>query len=104
MKNKILSFLFLATILSENAQTTDAISSHDKLSFKQLLIPATLISGGFLLKGSETNQKFQQNIRSVFGTDFQTKMDDYIQFAPVAQIYLGKTLGFTPQRDFQHQT
>jgi RsiW-degrading membrane proteinase PrsW (M82 family) len=107
MKIKFLTFLLSFFVFVANAQTLDTISTiktQNKISYKPFIIPVALVTGGFLLKGSETNQKLQRNIRSFFGNDFHTKMDNYIQLVPIAQIYLGKTFGFKPKNDFQHQT
>ncbi len=107
MKIKFLTFIVSFFVFVANAQILDTISTiktQNKISYKPFIIPAVLVTGGFLLKGSVTNQKLQENIRSFFGTDFHTKTDNYLLLVPMAQIYLGKTFGFKPKNDFQHQT
>ena len=59
---------------------------------------------GTLLLNTKLNKDLQSNAQKLFGEDFHTSADNYLQFVPVAQIYLGKTFGFKPKNDFQHQT
>jgi hypothetical protein len=107
MKTKLSILLFLSVLFRGNAQSNDTISSlknQDKLSYKHFIIPATLITGGLLLMKTQSNENLQSDIRNVFGTDFHTKVDDYLQYGPVLQIYGGRCLGLKPKNDFLHQT
>lgn len=107
MKTKLLTLTFSVLVFLGNAQTKDSISSiktQDKLSYKQLIAPAALITAGTLLLNTNINNDLQTNANNFFGNNFNTTVDNYLQFVPVAQIYLGKTLGFKPKNDFQHQT
>jgi len=107
MKTKLFSILFFLLIFLGNAQTQDSIpipKSKDKISYKQFIAPAALITSGTLLLNSALNDDLQSNANRFFGEDFHSSADYYLPFVPVAQIYLGKTLGFKPKNDFQHQT
>ena len=107
MTTKLFSILFLLQIFIGNAQSQDSISipnSKDKISYKQYIAPVALITSGALLINSALNDDLQSNANRFFGEDFHTSADDFLPFVPVAQIYLGKTLGFKPKNDFQHQT
>jgi len=107
MTNKLFSILFFFLIFIGNAQTQDSISiakSKDKISYKQFIAPVVLITSGTLLLNSALNEDLQSNANRFFGEDFQTSTDDFLPFVPVAQIYLGKSFGFKPKNDFQHQT
>lgn len=107
MTTKLFSILFFLLIFIGNAQTQDSISiskPKDKLSYKQFIAPAALITSGALLINSALNDDLQSNANRFFGEDFHTSADYFIPFIPVAQIYLGKTFGFKPKNDFQHQT
>jgi hypothetical protein len=107
MSTKLFSILFFLLIFIGNAQTQDSISilkSKDKISYKQFIAPVALITSGSLLLNSALNDDLQSNANRFFGEDFDTSADDYLQFVPVAQIYLGKSFGFKPKNDFQHQT
>jgi hypothetical protein len=107
MKTKLLSLTFSLLVFLGNAQTKDSISSiktQDKLSYTQFIAPAVLITAGSLLLNTKLNDDLQANANNFFGEDFHTNADNYLQFVPVAQIYLGKTFGFKSKNDFQHQT
>jgi membrane-associated phospholipid phosphatase len=107
MKSKLTSVLFLLLVFIGKAQTKDSISipkPKDKISYKQFIAPVALITSGALLVNTALNDDLQKNANNFFGEDFQSNSDYYIPFVPVAQIYLGKTFGFKPKNDFQHQT
>ena len=107
MQTKLLTLTFSLLVFLGNAQTKDSIAplkNQDKLSYKQFIAPAALITAGTLLLNTKLNDDLQANANNFFGEDFHTSADNYLQFVPVAQIYLGKTFGFKPKNDFQHQT
>lgn len=107
MKTNILTLAFLFLVFFGNAQTNDSVAvtrNQSKLSYKQFVAPVALISAGTLLLNSKFNRDLQANANRFFGENFHTSVDNYLQFAPVAQIYLGKTFGFKPKNDVQHQT
>jgi hypothetical protein len=107
MKTKISILLFSLMVFMGNAQTKDtiaAVKNQDKISVKQFIAPVALIITGALLLNTALNDDLQSNANNFFGEDFHTNADNYLQFVPVAQIYLGKTFGFQPKNDFQHQT
>ena len=104
MKIKLLIVLTFFLCINGNAQQKDSISSFkDELSYKHFIIPAALISSGLLLKNAPMNKNLQGDSRKLFGTDFHTKIDDYLQFTPILQIYGGRYLGLKSKNDFLHQ-
>jgi membrane-associated phospholipid phosphatase len=105
MKIKLLIVLTFFLSLNGNAQPKDSIFSiKDNLSYKHFIIPAALISSGLLLKNAPMNKNLQGDFRAILGTDFHTKVDNYLQYEAVLQIYGGRYLGFKPKNDFLHQT
>jgi membrane-associated phospholipid phosphatase len=107
MTTKLFSILLFFLIFIGNAQTKASIffpKNQNKLSYKQFIAPVALITSGTLLLNSALNDDLQSNANRFFGEDFQTSTDDFLPFVPVAQIYLGKSFGFKPKNDFQHQT
>lgn len=107
MKSKLTLILLLSVCFFANAQGIDttAIAKNQKpLYYKHFIIPAVLISGGVVLLNTQSNINLQIDIRKMFGYDFNNNIDDYLQFAPVLQIYGGRYLGFQPKNDFLHQT
>jgi membrane-associated phospholipid phosphatase len=107
MKTKLLTLTFSLLVFIGNAQIKDSISSttkQDKLSYKQFIAPIALITTGALLVNTALNDDLQANANRFFGANFHTSADNYLQFVPVAQIYLGKTFGFQPKNNFKQQT
>jgi membrane-associated phospholipid phosphatase len=105
MKKSFIIFLLLTIIFKGNSQSNDSLSTNkDKLSYKKFIAPVALLSTGTLLLGTQINKNLQQDIRNSFGSNFHTKVDNYIQYAPILQIYAGKYLGFQPKNDILHQT
>lgn len=107
MKPKLITLSLSLLFFIGNAQTKDSIPSlkiQEKLSYKQFIAPAVLITSGALLVNTALNEDLQSNANNFFGEDFQTNVDDYLQFVPVAQIYLGKTFGFQAKNNFKQQT
>ncbi len=107
MKIKLTTLMFSLLVFLGNAQSKDtiaAIKNQDKISYKQFIAPAALITSGALLINSTLNADLQSNANNFFGEDFHTTADNYLLFVPVAQIYLGKSFGFTPKNNFKQQT
>jgi len=107
MKRKLLIALTILFIQQGNAQqkdTTNFVIKEKKLSYKHFIIPVALISSGLILKDLKANDNLQGDIRRILGTDFHTKIDNYLQFEPILQIYGGRYLGLKPKHDFLHQT
>lgn len=107
MKSKLTTILFSLLVFMGNAQIKDSISvqnPNDKISHKQLIVPVALVATGALLVNTALDKDLQSNANRFFGEDFDTSVDDYLQFVPIAQIYLGKSFGYKPKNDFQHQT
>lgn len=107
MKTKFLTLTFSLLVFIGNAQTKDSIASiknQDKLSYKQFIVPVALITAGTLLVNTALNDDLQSNANKLFGENFHTNVDDLLPFAPVAQIYLGKSFGFKAKNNVKQQT
>lgn len=107
MNTKLTTLLFSLLVFMGNAQSKDTIApikNQDKITCKQFIAPVALLTAGTLLLNTNLNDDLQSNANRLFGEDFHITADNFLPFVPVAQIYLGKTLGFKPKNDFQHQT
>ncbi|GEM53995.1 phosphatidic acid phosphatase [Flavobacterium branchiophilum NBRC 15030 = ATCC 35035] len=107
MKTKWLILFFILNVATFFAQQTDSIQNFKPSKtchFKFFIVPTALISSGFLLLHTNENQHLQTEIRTIFGQDFQTKIDNYTQFVPLVQVYGGRYLGFKPQNNVLHQS
>ena len=86
-------------------EDTLAINKETKKAFlPKMIIPATLILSGVLLTGSESEKGWQIDIRNKVGNDYHNSADDYIQYVPYAQIYLGGIIGLQPKNHWFDQT
>ena len=79
------------------------IESRKPLSIK-LILPATLILSGVLLNGSRLEKNWQVDIRNKVGTDYHNAADDYVQYLPYAQMYLGDIIGLEAKNHWFDQT
>lgn len=105
---KIYLLIPTAILLCFNAiaQQKDTISlsiNDTNLSYKHFIIPATLVSVGLVMKNTQMNKTLQRDFRNVYGNNFHSKADNFLQFAPLLQIYGGRYLGLKPKNDFLHQ-
>lgn len=107
MKIKVTSIVLILFCLNSFCQPKDSLvvfKQEQKVSYKPFILPAALIATGALLIDTPANNELQNNIRQLGGFDFHTKIDDYIQYVPIAQLYAGRYLGFKPKNDLAHQT
>jgi hypothetical protein len=93
-------------VLNSNAQVQDSITRTQentklKFNYKKLILPASLIAIGGILKTPEIQNSLQKNVRNLFGQDFHTKTDDYLQFVPAIQVLAGPSLGFESKQGYK---
>jgi PAP2 superfamily len=98
--------LILFFIWNSNAQIQDSVKTpHDiikvKFNYNKLILPASLIVAGGILKSPEIQNNLQKNIRNFFGQDFHTKTDNYLQFVPAVQLLAGRSLGFESKAGYK---
>ena len=100
--------LILILILSHriNAQSDSLnVSENKKLHFAgTVAIPVTLITTGILLNGSDFEKEFTFNIRNKVGDDFELTIDNYIQYAPIAELYIADMMGVKSKNHWFDQT
>ena len=68
--------------------------SKSHLNYKTFVIPTVFIATGALLKMPNIQLNLQENAQTTFGTNFKTRIDDYLQFVPAVQLLSGNLLGF----------
>jgi membrane-associated phospholipid phosphatase len=90
-----------------SAQSTDSVTTSFKkiqplppskkyLSAKSLIIPVALIDYGFATLKSEELQELNKNIAEEVTEDasgFNTRVDDYLKYAPAVTVYLLNAVG-----------
>ena len=97
-----LGLCFLLLNKQTIAQKDSVIAIKPLLS--KLIVPTSLILSGVLLTGSQSEKNWQIDIRNKVGNDYYNKLDDYIQYVPYAQIYLGDVVGIKAKNHWFDQT
>ena len=93
MKNRfvLISLIILLSFFDANAQISDTCSS--KKVFKKLIIPTTVIGIGVLINNSQFEKNLQTDLRNKVGNTFASPIDNYTQYAPIAEMYLADIMG-----------
>lgn len=99
------------TIVSAQTTVTDSLTVQDsvqniKFNYKQLIIPAALISYGFIGLESHPIQNINTKIRDEVKEDIDQKItiDDFSQYAPVASVYALNAMGIKGKNRFKDRT
>ncbi|QYS87926.1 phosphatase PAP2 family protein [Flavobacterium davisii] len=107
MKKQKLIYLLLVSYIcafSGFAQITDTIhekNQKDILSVKKMIIPATLITSGIILRTPAWRNQLLDFKNQLFGASFSTKVDDYIQYIPIIQTLGGKSIGIESKHGYK---
>ncbi len=104
MKNKIsLSILiFLSLISSTSAQTLDTLNT--KSAIKKSILPISLITAGALINHSRLEKNWKVYLRNKVGHNFEFKIDNYIQYAPIEEMYLADLFNVKAKNHWFDQT
>jgi len=92
MKIKLILVLLLSSVIL-NAQVIKRDSLHKNNLLKKSILPASLIGVGLIINKSTFEKTFQKDIRNSVGTNYRTNIEDYLAFAPVAQMYIADIAG-----------
>ncbi len=98
---------FILVILTFNiskvqAQVTDSIRTRN-LVVKSIL-PISLITSGIIINNTNFEKQFQEDIRDRVGEDFSTSLDSYLQYAPIAEMYIADLAGVKSKNHWFDQT
>jgi hypothetical protein len=93
----ILSYAHLAT-----AQVKDSI--RYKQTIRRSILPSALIGAGIVINHSQFEKNFQEKLRSNVIEDFHLSVDDYLQYVPIAEMYLADALGVKSRNHWFDQT
>src|SRR5215467_987348 len=110
--------IFFFSSVTSSAQRTDYVNTSFQkvrtsappkkyLTAKSILIPGTLISYGFATLKNEELQELNKHIAEEVTEDcrgFKTKVDDYLQYAPAASVYLLDAAGIQGRHKVLGQT
>lgn len=103
---KVLIILFTVICLFSsniiNAQTQDTLKSN--IVLKQSIIPVVLIGSGVLINHSQFEKNVHTDLRNAVGNNYEFKIDNYIQYAPAAEIYIADIAGIKSKNHWFDQT
>lgn len=109
----LLCFMFF-NFLSANAQVIkkndsinleiDIYPKKTKTLLQKSIVPASLIGLGLLINKSSFEQNLQSDLRDKVGNDYENKIDDYILFVPIAQMYAADLLGMKAKNHWFDQS
>jgi hypothetical protein len=103
MKRTWLIFLVLIfSVSATKARQPDTISGK-KLLLKSI-VPVSLIVAGSAVSGSTFEKDLQTSIRNSVGNNYSFPIDDYIQFAPVVEMYVADMAGVKSKNHWFDQT
>jgi hypothetical protein len=101
-RNTIVTIFFLALGPLVRAQVQDSVSHKNIVP--HIIAPITLISTGILVNKSQFEQNLQDNLRIKVGEDFNSDIDDYFQYVPIAELYIADILGVKSKNHWFDQT
>jgi len=101
-----LALLFFVNVEQLSAQQdTVVIEKKPKQSlFKKAIIPTTFILSGIILNNTQTEKDWQKDIRNKVGNDYENSIDDYLQYVPHVQVYIGDIVGIKAKNHWFDQT
>ncbi len=103
MKQSLLIFLLIVfSLFTLQAQPSDSLPAK-RLLLKSIL-PVSLIIAGSVLSGSQFEKNFQTDIRNSVDNDFYSPVDNYLMFAPIAEMYVADVAGVKSKNHWFDQT
>ncbi|QXP51432.1 phosphatase PAP2 family protein [Cellulophaga sp. HaHa_2_95] len=104
MKRKILTILVIFILGKATAQLDSTTVKPKTNLFKKSTVPLSLIGAGILLSDSGFEKSFNTNSRNWIGNDFETNLDDYTRYAPVATLFISDVAGVQAKNHWFDQT
>lgn len=100
-----LSLIVIVCFQNSKAQIDTLVTKTERNKFlPKTILPATFILTAVLLTNTSSEKNLQKDIRNKVGNDYHNGIDDYIQYAPYAEIYLGDLVGIKAKNHWFDQT
>ncbi len=71
---------------------------------KKAILPGSLLLVSLLLTDTDFEKEFQEDLREGLGNDFNTSLDDYTRYVPIAQLYIADIAGVQAKNHWFDQT
>lgn len=115
--SKLLLFILFFNWLSINAQTINVQKSNDTIQFtdslklkkkrtlvQKSIVPVSLIGLGLIINNRDFEKNLQTDLRNNVGNGYQTSIDNYLLFVPIAQMYTADAFGMKAKNHWFDQT
>lgn len=84
------------------------VSIHDSTKsvtfLKKTIVPVSLTGLGIIIDNSNFEKKFQTNVRDRVGNNFECRIDNYLSFIPIVEMYSADILGVNAKKNWFDQT
>lgn len=97
-----LTFLLLLNVIIVEAKSLD--STITKSIYKKSIVPASLIVVGSLISNSNFEKSLQTDLRNQVGNDYANKIDNFILFAPIIEMYAADVIGLKSKNHWFDQS
>ena len=87
-----------------SAQIDSTLLKPKKNLLKKSIVPLSLITTGILWSDSRFEKSFHTTTRNWVGNDFQTNLDDYTRYTPIATLYIADIAGKQAKNHWFDQT
>jgi membrane-associated phospholipid phosphatase len=102
---KIIATILVVFISFSTIAQNDSLQLENKKDFhRSLILPAGLAVASILLNKTSTKVNLQNEILSNVEKGFQTKADEFTQYAPIAQVYIAAILKIPAKNNWKIQT
>lgn len=91
-------------ISSGYGQQDSILQIQQRSLLKKSIVPLSLMASGILLSDSGFEKSFNKTTQNWVGNDFDTSLDDYFRWAPIAQIYIADIAGVEARNHWFDQT
>jgi membrane-associated phospholipid phosphatase len=99
----LLPFMCQAQIVTDTLVLTMApIRKHSFIA--EAVVPAALIGTGILINRTNLEKTVNKETEGMFKKNFNTTADDYLRFAPIAQMYIADAVGIKAKNHWFDQT
>lgn len=103
----VMIIFFATSIFAQDSLENTIIEKQPKKSsvlLKRSILPTALILTGTVLNGSHFEKNIKTKIRNQVGNTYEFKIDNYIQYVPVVELYLADILGAKSKNHWFDQT
>jgi PAP2 superfamily len=95
------------TLLTTSASKLAVSAYTKKNTIKSLIIPASLITYGFIAQGNNGFRQLDISTRNTINTNhpnYKTKIDNYLQFVPAVSVYALNAIGLKGKNNLRDRT